>query len=129
VYGLTAVVALASRHDQGPVQIREIAEAHGIPQHYLEQILVALKKVGVVESVRGAQGGYSLARHPASISIEEVLGCLDGQLDLVPEGRREGLLSFYWNQLEEHLHHALGGTIQEILLLQQRVDGQLHYSI
>ena len=117
------------RHDQGPVQIHDVAEAHGIPQHYLEQILVALKKAGIVESVRGAQGGYSLARPSAAIPIEEVLSTLDGKLELVPEGRRDGALSFYWKQVEDGLRGALSGSVQELVLRLQHARGQLHYSI
>ncbi len=129
MYGLTAVVELARRLDQGPVQIRDIAESHGIPQHYLEQILVALKKSGIVESVRGAQGGYSLARPPAVIPVEDVLAVLDGKLELVAEGWREGALSFYWKQVEEGLRRAIAGSVQELLLRLQHAEGQLHYSI
>jgi Rrf2 family transcriptional regulator, cysteine metabolism repressor len=129
VYGLTAVVELALRRDQGPVQIRDIAGAHDIPQHYLEQILVALKKSGIVESVRGAQGGYCLARPPAGISVEEVLAVLDGKLELVPDGRRDGALSFYWRQVEEELRKTLQGTVQDLVLRLQHAAGQLHYSI
>ncbi len=129
MYGLTAVVELARRQDQGPVQIRDIADAHGIPQHYLEQILVALKKSGIVESVRGAQGGYSLARPPGAIPVEEVLAILDGKLELVAEGWREGALSFYWKQVEAGLRRAITGNVQELLLRLQHAEGQLHYSI
>jgi Rrf2 family transcriptional regulator, cysteine metabolism repressor len=129
VYGLTAVVELALRRDQGPVQIRDIATAHDIPQHYLEQILVALKKSGIVESVRGAQGGYSLAKAPAAILVEDVLAVLDGKLELVPDGRRAGALSFYWNQVEDGLRKTLQGTVQDLVLRLQHAAGQLHYSI
>ena len=129
VYGLTAVVELSCRGEHGPVQIRDIAGAHGIPQHYLEQILVALKKAGIVASVRGAQGGYSLARPPEAIGIGEVLAALDGKLELVREGRRDGSLSFYWDRLEGVLGKALGGTIQELVLEVQHAKGQLNYSI
>jgi len=123
------VVELARRYDQGPVQIRGIAEAHDIPQHYLEQILVALKKAGVVESVRGAQGGYSLAKAPAAIPVEEVLGVLDGKLELVPDGRRDGALCFYWRQVENGLRQAISGTVQQLVLSLQLSEGQLHYDI
>ena len=60
VYGLTALLDLAAHRSRPSVQIRDIAERHSIPQHYLEQILVALKKAGYVTSFRGAQGGYAL---------------------------------------------------------------------
>jgi Rrf2 family cysteine metabolism transcriptional repressor len=123
------VVELARRSEQGPVQIHDIAELHDIPQHYLEQILVALKKAGVVESVRGAQGGYSLARPAASIQIDDVLAALDGKLEVVPEGRRDGSLSFYWARLEDGFRQALSGTIHSLVLELQQAEGQLHYNI
>ena len=66
-YACLAVLALA-RHKPGepPMRIREIAEAHGIPERYLVQILLQLKGAGLVTSVRGASGGYRLARVAAS---------------------------------------------------------------
>ncbi len=120
---------LAQRSEQGTVQIRDIAEAHDIPQHYLEQILVALKKAGVVESVRGAQGGYSLARAAAAIQVEEVLAALDGKLEIVPDGRRDGSLLFYWNRLEGGFRQALSGTVHGLVLELQHAEGQFNYNI
>ena len=63
------------------MQIHEIADTHDIPQHYLEQILVTLKKAGLVDSHRGAQGGYALARRPGRIAVLDILGVLEGPLE------------------------------------------------
>ena len=81
-YACLAVLALA-RHEQGapPMRIREIAEANGIPERYLVQILLRLKRAGLVTSVRGASGGYRLARPAAQISLREVLAAIDGPED------------------------------------------------
>jgi Rrf2 family cysteine metabolism transcriptional repressor len=78
-YACLAVMALA-RHgpNEPPVRIREIAEAHGIPERYLVQILLQLKGAGLVTSTRGAAGGYRLARPAREISLGEVLTAIDG---------------------------------------------------
>ena len=128
-YGLTAVMELAVRHNECPVQIKDVAEAHGIPQHYLEQILVQLKKAGIVESFRGAQGGYALAAKPGEIRVVDVLSQLDGKLTVVPEARRNGALSFFWSSLESEIKTLLDLSIEELILRKQRFEGQLSYSI
>ena len=128
-YGLTAVMELALRHNEAPVQIRDVADAHSIPQHYLEQILVQLKKAGIVESFRGAQGGYALAGKPGEIRVTDVLTQLDGKLTIVPEARRDGALSFFWGSLESEIKILLDLSIEELILRKQRFEGQLSYSI
>ena len=61
-YGLSAIFELAKNKHKGLIQIKDIATAQGIPQNYLEQFLTDLKKAGLVESVRGSQGGYRLKK-------------------------------------------------------------------
>ena len=79
-YACIAVLELAARHDEGePVRIRDIAETHGIPSRFLVQILLQLKSAGLVASLRGATGGYRLAKDPAEITLYEVMGVVDGQ--------------------------------------------------
>ena len=78
-YACLAVLALARLGpDDPPVRIRDISEAHGIPERYLVQILLQLKGAGLVASTRGAAGGYRLARPAISISLGEVLQAIDG---------------------------------------------------
>jgi len=108
------MVVLSSRHSLGSVQIREIADAHGIPQHYLEQILVILKKSGLVESQRGSQGGYTLARPPSRISVLEILECLEGSLEIVPAQRREGPLEAFWKKLDAGIRATLDLSLEEL---------------
>lgn len=72
-YACIAMVHLALHHGNPvPVRIKAIAEAHGIPQRFLVQILLQLKTAGLVGSVRGASGGYQLTRSPERISIAEI---------------------------------------------------------
>ncbi len=78
-YACLALLALAQQGIEGPpVRIREISDAHGIPERYLVQILLQLKGAGLVASTRGASGGYHLARPAARITLSEVLAVIDG---------------------------------------------------
>jgi Rrf2 family protein len=85
-YALKAVFDLAYRGGAGPVKIAEIAARQKIPQKFLELILAQLKQGGFVESRRGAEGGYLLARPPDRISVGEVLRFIEGPLS--PAGAR-----------------------------------------
>jgi Rrf2 family protein len=77
-YACIAMLELALHYaDKTPVRIKTIADAHGIPQGFLVHILLQLKNAGLVESVRGAAGGYLLARPPEEISIADVIRTLD----------------------------------------------------
>src|SRR6267378_4306908 len=72
-YGLIVSVNLAKRAGQGPVAARELAEQERLPHDYVEQILLRLRRAGLVDSVRGAKGGYHLAREPQAITVKDVM--------------------------------------------------------
>jgi Rrf2 family protein len=79
-YACIAVLELAARHAEGdPVRIRDIADSHGIPSRFLVQILLQLKSAGFVASIRGATGGYRLAKEPDEITLHEVMSVVDSQ--------------------------------------------------
>ena len=129
IYGLSAVLELAFRYNEGPVQIKDIAEARNIPQHYLEQILVVLKKGGVVKSTRGAQGGYALAADPGSIRLLDVMGLLEGPLDVAPGSRGDPRLDFFWHRLAEAVRVPLDRSLAELLLEVRDAEGRFSYTI
>src|SRR5919201_1600088 len=79
-YGARAMIDLALRYGEGPVQSADIAARQGIPEAYLEQLLTALRKAGLVRSTRGPHGGHELARPPAEIRFAEVIAALEGPL-------------------------------------------------
>lgn len=79
-YGLKALFELSLRHGSGPVPLHQIAEAQGLPEHYLEQLMGPLRKAELVRSIRGAQGGYLLGRNPEEITVGEILRVLEGPL-------------------------------------------------
>ena len=72
-YGLICALHLARRDSEGPVTGREIAERERLPTDYVEQILLRLRRAGIVKSTRGAHGGYALARPATDISVREVI--------------------------------------------------------
>lgn len=72
-YGVICALHLAKRAEVGPVTGREIAALEKLPADYVEQILLRLRRAGVVKSTRGARGGYALARPPVEISIRDVI--------------------------------------------------------
>jgi Rrf2 family protein len=79
-YSCVAMLELAASHAQPhPVRIKSIAEATGIPLLFLGQILLQLKTAGLVTSVRGAAGGYQLARSPQTISLAAIIHAIDGR--------------------------------------------------
>lgn len=79
-YGLMAMTYLAQKADQGPIPIKTIAAAEDIPEQYLEQIFVDLRRSGLVTSVRGARGGYKLGHPPADINVGQVVRVLEGEI-------------------------------------------------
>lgn len=82
-YGIHAMYDLACNFNAGPQPIKAIAERQTISEAYLEQLFAQLKRDGLVNSVRGAQGGYTLARPPEQTTVGDVLRSLEGGLNLV----------------------------------------------
>jgi Rrf2 family protein len=79
-YGLIAMVYLAVKLDDGPIPLRTIATVEKIPEQYLEQLFLELRKANLITSVRGAKGGYKLARKPSEIQVGEVIRVLEGPI-------------------------------------------------
>jgi Rrf2 family protein len=80
LYALQAMMMLARHYHQGSIKIREIAYEEDLPEKFLELILLELKNARMVESVRGAKGGYQLRRDPAEIRLSEIMRLIDGPL-------------------------------------------------
>jgi Rrf2 family cysteine metabolism transcriptional repressor len=129
VYGVIAMVELGMSHNSGPIQIKDIALPHGIPQHYLEQLLVILKKAGLVQSFRGALGGYTLAKNPNQIKILDILTYLDGKVEIVPENRKNNILSFFWDKIELNTQEILDISLEELIMEKQTIEQRYIYNI
>lgn len=79
-YGLKAMFELAKNFGNGTTPLNNIAQRQNISEHYLEQLIAVLRKAGLVKSVRGAQGGYILAKPPETITIGDVIRVLEGPI-------------------------------------------------
>ena len=82
-YGLRAMIDLARYSEEEPVSIGSIAMRQGISERYLEQLVAKMKKAGLVKSIRGASGGYVLAKDSSEISVGDILRALEGSLEPV----------------------------------------------
>lgn len=89
LYALQAMTMLARRYQQGAIRIQDIAYEENLPEKFLELILLELKNARLLESVRGAKGGYQLRRAPSEIQLSEIIRLIDGPL--APFGDAEQL--------------------------------------
>lgn len=79
-YGLKAMFDLALNYGPDPIPLKNVAERQNISEHYLERLIATLRKNGLVTSVRGAQGGYILARPPSEINVGDIIRVLEGPI-------------------------------------------------
>jgi Rrf2 family protein len=117
-YGMRALLELAAAHHENPTRLvkgEALARSQGIPLKFLEGILRQLRQSGIVTSMRGAEGGYRLDRHPREISIADVVRALDGPLAAVRGQRPEDIT---YTGAAEHLREvwiALRAAMRHIL--------------
>ena len=111
-YALQAILDLASQRSGEPVKIADIARRQKIPQKFLELILVGLKQAGFVESRRGAEGGYLLARPADSLTVGEVLRSMEGpqQGKGRPRRRAETPFTDMWQKVDTAVGEILDKT-------------------
>ena len=82
-YGVAAMYDLALHYGEGPITLKQIALRQEISEHYLEQLISTLRNAGYVNSIRGPQGGYILAKDPKDITIGDVIKTMEGPITLV----------------------------------------------
>ncbi|HSG05064.1 MAG TPA: Rrf2 family transcriptional regulator [Nitrospiria bacterium] len=127
-YGLRALLELALQTGKAPAQAKVIARRQGIPHRFLEQVLNSLRKAGLVESIRGAQGGYTLSRDPAAIRISDVLEAVEdgisspGRSNGNPESQ-DDLLAPIWKEAQTAVSSVLNRfTIQDLCKRQRDLE-------
>ena len=123
-YGIRAVIELAQHEGDRPLQLKTIAERQDISIKYLEQLMGALRSAGFIRSVRGAKGGYVLARPPGQITLYEVFRCLEGPVTTTEcvedasscDRSADCAARRVWTQLEEAIRKVLTGiTLAELI--------------
>ena len=123
-YGLRALIDLARYSEIEPVSINSIATRQGISERYLEQLMTLMKKAGLIKSIRGASGGYVLAKEIEEISVGDVLRALEGNLQPVEcaafsqddscEASGVCVTKYVWQRINE----SINKTVDEISLKQ-----------
>lgn len=113
-YALIAMYELTMRYKSGRIQIRQIAAEHDIPQGYLEQLLVELKRADLVISYRGQNGGYTLSKHPSLIKIKDILVSLEGPVNLSSGKPARDVLAFFWNDVEFKLDAIFDLSLEQL---------------
>lgn len=128
-YGLRALFDLAQHFGQGPIQSEEIAQRQGIPVNYLNQLLIVLRRAGLIESLRGPLGGHMLARRPEMINLYDILIALEGPLLPSEPGRDDipprvpedhALVDELWGELRLRLEQTLAAISLEDLCQRKR---------
>jgi len=131
---MRAVVAVAGATGGRAMPLAELAATEGIPQRFLEQIVLLLRRGGILESRRGATGGYFLARSAATISMAEVLELVDGPVRLMEAEEQAtapgSTLAAIFGEIEEDLVSSLAAiTVDEVVARHARGQGGMVYEI
>ena len=127
-YGCRAMLELALRKDEGPVQLEELAGSQHIPERYLSKIVQDLRRAGLVRSVRGAHGGYVLSRHPSEVNLLQIVGSMEGSLAPVEcvdapevcEMRDQCVTRELWSRVQGAIRAVLEETLLEDLAKRHR---------
>ncbi len=138
-YGLRALFDLAQHYGEGLIQSEDIATRQGIPVNYLNQMLILLRRAGIIDSLRGPQGGHTLARSPEHITLLEAITVLEGPLMPI-ESTREDLnptqpedyvvITEVWNELRDAIEKSLRGiTLEDLCQRKNQRTGNLMYYI
>ena len=128
-YGLRALIDLAQYSEQEAVSISSIAQRQKISESYLEQLVAKLKKAGLVVSIRGAAGGYRLARPASGISVGDVLRALEGDVRAVIctaqteegcEGEELCVTKYVWQRINESIEKTVDEMMLDQLVAESR---------
>ena len=117
-YGVRALLELTNNVGLGPLQLKVIGERQNISVKYLEQLMVVLKSAGLVRSVRGAKGGYILAKPPEDVALSEVFNVLEGPVTTAECVTNENycgrvsdcVIRGVWQRVENAINQVLGST-------------------
>ena len=129
VYGLTAMYELGKHDRQSPMQMKEISSNANIPQNYLEQLLSKLRRAQLVKSIRGAKGGYILAREPEEIKVVDILIALEGDIKIVDVKAKNPILNIFFDESKEQMKKIFDLNLSNLDDYQDRYNEFLHYSI
>ena len=129
VYGLTAMYELSKHQEDTPMQIKDISSNANIPQNYLEQLLSKLRRAELVKSIRGARGGYILARSPSEIKIVDILIALEDDIKIVDMKTDNPILNIFFDESKNSMKKIFDISLDKLDEYQDKYNEFLHYSI
>ena len=129
VYGLTAMYELSKHKADTPMQIKDISANANIPQNYLEQLLSKLRKANLVNSIRGARGGYILAKKPDEIKIVDILIALEDDIKIIDSKSENPILNIFFDESKNSMKKIFDIKLSKLDEYQEKYNEVLHYSI
>ncbi len=136
-YGIRALLELAVVYGNGPLQLKSIAQHQNISAKYLEHLVAILKAAGILKSVRGAKGGYVLAKPPSQITLSECFNCLEGAVVTVECLENENycaraddcVMKQVWSQVQDAIANVLQSLTLQDLVAMSKKPKALNYHI
>ncbi len=130
IYGLMAIYELyKQRESSNPLQLRDISKITSVPQNYLEQIFIELKKANLVYSIRGAKGGYKISQNEREILIKDIIITLDGKICTIKNETTNPAFNLFFNDCDEQLVLIFDKPLSYIEDFEQKLTKQINYSI
>ncbi|KKM94455.1 hypothetical protein LCGC14_1198170 [marine sediment metagenome] len=128
-YGLSAIFELAKSYNKGYVQIKQIATSQKIPKNYLEQLLIDLKRAGIVESMRGSQGGYRLKKLASDIKILDLIEALESPIEVVDYSKNSVVLQDFWKSIEKKFKELFNVSLEKLIERENLLNKRFSYQI
>lgn len=129
VYGLTAMYELSKHQEDSPMQIKDISANANIPQNYLEQLLSKLRRAELVKSIRGARGGYILAKSPDEIKVVDILIALEDDIKIIDSKAENPILNIFFNESKNSMKKIFDIQLSKLDEYQDKYNEFLHYNI
>src|SRR5574344_1795531 len=128
-YRLAAMYELSRHNDETPMQIKDISANASIPQNYLEQLLSKLRRAELVTSIRGARGGYLLAKSADDIKIVDILIALEDDIKIVDSKVDNPILDLFFDESKEKTKRIFDLTLADLDKYEGKYNEFLHYNI
>lgn len=128
-YGLSAIFELAKSYNKGYIQIKQIATSQKIPKNYLEQLLIDLKRAGIVESMRGSQGGYRLKKLASDIKVLDLIEALENPIEVVDYSKNSVVLQDFWKSIEKKFKDLFNVSLEKLIERENLLNKRFSYQI
>lgn len=121
-YGVILMIDLGMFFGEGPISLKSVAERQSLSEHYLEQLIAPLRNAGLVRSIRGAYGGYVLAKNPQEITVGDIIRVLEGPITIVDDPEEE--LKELWERVRTSINDVLDSVTLRDLVEKKKFGGE-----